>query len=78
MKRAAQFRAYRDAKAFQGPAGIKAAEVCAESGQLASPFCPNVRSEVFIDGTEPTVQCELHNPNIAMSRNGTGLMAHRK
>jgi penicillin-binding protein 1B len=78
MKRAAQFRAYRDAKAFQAAAGIKAAEVCAESGQLASPFCPNVRSEVFIDGTEPTVQCELHNPNIAMSRNGTGLMAHRK
>ena len=72
MKRAAQFRAYRDAKAFQGPAGVEADEVCAESGQLASPFCPNVRSEVFIDGTEPTVQCELHNPNFTMSRNGTG------
>ena len=45
MKRAAQFRPYRDAKAFQAIAGITSAEICTESGQLASPFCSDVHPE---------------------------------
>jgi len=61
MKRAAQSRPYRDAKAFQAPAGIASAEICTESGQLAGANCPNVRSEVFIDGTQPVVECQLHS-----------------
>jgi len=76
MKRTAQFRPYRDAKAFQAIAGITSAEICTESGQLASPFCSDVHPEVFIDGTEPTVQCELHNPNLTMSRGPGGLQTH--
>ncbi len=60
MKRAAKFPGYRDAKSFQAPAGIVTAEICPESGELAGPLCPERRSEVFIDGTEPGVECELH------------------
>jgi penicillin-binding protein 1B len=62
MKRAAEFRPYRDAKPFSQPAGIVNSQVCNDSGQLAGPYCPNVHSEVFIAGTEPSVTCELHTP----------------
>jgi penicillin-binding protein 1B len=78
MIRAAQLRPYRDAKTFQAVPGIKAAEICAESGQLASPLCPNVHSEVFIDGTEPTVQCELHSRNVTILRSQAGLQDHHE
>ena len=62
MKQAAAFRQYRDARPFQEPAGITSVEICDESGQLATPYCPNTRSEVFIDGTEPAISCQLHGP----------------
>jgi penicillin-binding protein 1B len=62
MKRATGFRPYRDAKDFPRPQGLVAAEICAESGQLATPSCPNTHAEVFIDGTQPVVQCDLHAP----------------
>jgi hypothetical protein len=60
MKRAGGLRAYRDAKAFPRAAGIVGTQVCDDSGQLSGPYCPNVHSEVFIAGTEPAVDCELH------------------
>jgi len=62
MKRAAAFRPYRDAKAFPEPAGMTSVEICTQSGQLATPYCPKTRQEVFIDGTEPAVTCQLHGP----------------
>jgi penicillin-binding protein 1B len=62
MKRATTFRPYRDAKDFPRPQGLVAAEICAESGQLATPSCPETHAEVFIDGTQPVVQCNLHAP----------------
>jgi penicillin-binding protein 1B len=61
MKRASKFRQYRDAKAFPAPAGIVSADICAESGQLAGPNCPDHHAEVFINGTQPVIQCELHS-----------------
>jgi penicillin-binding protein 1B len=60
MKRAAKLRRYRDAKAFQAPRGVVSSMVCTRSGQLAGSFCPNTRPEVFVDGTQPVVQCEMH------------------
>lgn len=63
MNRAAKFRPYRDAKAFRAPAGIQSAQVCAESGELAGPFCTDVRGDVFINGTAPEVQCGMHDPH---------------
>lgn len=64
MKRAAQFRPYRDAKPFQAPNGVKSADICADSGQLAGPYCPRSHAEVFIDGSEPAAPCELHSPQV--------------
>jgi penicillin-binding protein 1B len=60
MKRAAELREYRDAKPFNAPAGIVSEEICEESGELATDRCTRVRSEVFIDGSQPVVECELH------------------
>jgi penicillin-binding protein 1A len=43
------------------PSGITSVDVCTESGKLATPFCPNVRREYFIVGTEPTEKCDIHS-----------------
>jgi penicillin-binding protein 1A len=42
------------------PSGITSVDVCTESGKLATPFCPKVRREYFIVGTEPTEKCDIH------------------
>jgi penicillin-binding protein 1B len=60
MKRAHQHRQYRDVHSFEAPDGIVTAEVDAETGELATPSCPKIRSEVFIAGTQPVQACHLH------------------
>jgi penicillin-binding protein 1B len=60
MKQAAKFRRYQDVRNFQPPPGIVSTKICADSGQLAGEFCPNVRTDVFIDGTQPAIECQLH------------------
>ncbi|HKK20403.1 MAG TPA: PBP1A family penicillin-binding protein, partial [candidate division Zixibacteria bacterium] len=48
------------AEDFEEPDGIVHADVCLESGELATDRCTHVRSEVYIAGTEPTTYCHLH------------------
>lgn len=60
MKRAAQFREYRNVREFEPPDGILTVEIDPMTGQLATSACPNHRSEVFISGTQPTETCRLH------------------
>ncbi len=60
MKRALQYRAYRDAKEFPVPGGVTCVKLCSESRQLAGPDCPSTYSEYFLDGSQPTAQCPLH------------------
>ena len=31
-----------------------------ESGELATPYCPQTKNEIFVAGTEPTAVCPLH------------------
>lgn len=45
---------------FSSPSGMVTAVICTESGLLATPDCPKVRTEVFIAGTEPTTYCDIH------------------
>lgn len=61
MKRASQFGEYRKAREFPMPGGIESARICMDSGQLAGDFCDRVRTEYFIDGTEPQTKCEMHS-----------------
>jgi penicillin-binding protein 1B len=60
MKRALQYRAYRDAKRFEAPDGIVSVEIDPQSGMPATPFCPVTKTEVFIAGTQPVGTCPLH------------------
>jgi penicillin-binding protein 1B len=60
MKRALQFREYRDAKEFDAPEGIVSVEIDPESGMPATPYCPKTRTEVYIAGTQPVGTCPLH------------------
>jgi len=60
MKRAAEFRAYRDVKYFQAPSGVVSIQIDPDSGMPATPQCPKKINEVFISGTEPVGSCPLH------------------
>jgi penicillin-binding protein 1B len=61
MTRASKIAPYNQAKPFRVPAGVRTVEVCSESGDLATPYCPDPHVDVFIDGTEPTQLCPLHH-----------------
>lgn len=39
---------------------IVTSPICEETGRLATPACPRVRYEVFISGTQPTRDCDIH------------------
>jgi penicillin-binding protein 1B len=60
MKRAHQHREYRTVRPFEAPDGIVSVDIDADTGELATPRCPRVRSEVFIAGTQPVQVCRLH------------------
>src|ERR1051326_3184185 len=60
MKRAAQFRAYKDVKPFQPPSGVVSIQIDPDSGMPSTAQCPKVINEVFIAGTEPVGSCPLH------------------
>jgi penicillin-binding protein 1B len=45
---------------FIPPPGIKIVEIDPLSGQLATPNCPYVLREAFLEGDEPTGTCPLH------------------
>lgn len=36
--------------------------VCPETGELATPYCPNPQLKAFAPGTEPKTPCHLHGP----------------
>lgn len=47
---------------FSLPSGVTTGiEVCVETGFLATAYCPETLSEIFISGTEPTDTCPTHS-----------------
>lgn len=42
---------------FQRPASVKQAEICQETGKIASSRCSNTYTEYFLSGTLPTENC---------------------
>jgi membrane peptidoglycan carboxypeptidase len=58
---------------FVQPPGLVRAEVCAMSGLLPTEYCPLRRSELFIDGTQPTTYDTFYQPFRIDS--ATGLLA---
>ncbi|HEX5132790.1 MAG TPA: PBP1A family penicillin-binding protein [Candidatus Krumholzibacteria bacterium] len=53
---------YRHGHAAEFPEveGIQYRIICEKTGLLATEFCPKIRREVFIDGTEPRRNCDRH------------------
>ncbi len=47
--------------AFAAPPGVVTRRICAESGELAGANCKETLEEVFIQGTEPGMQCRVHS-----------------
>ena len=60
MKRAHEHREYRNVSEFTPPAGVVSVQIDPASGQLATAACPKVRTEWFIEGTQPAEMCPLH------------------
>ena len=60
MRRAHEHREYRNVSEFEAPAGVVGVQIDPASGQLATASCPKVRTEYFIEGTQPVEQCQLH------------------
>jgi membrane carboxypeptidase/penicillin-binding protein PbpC len=46
--------------AFERPEGLVEAEICALSGLRPTHNCPHKRREWFVEGTEPTQSCDVH------------------
>jgi 1A family penicillin-binding protein len=57
-------------KDFQRPPGLVEVEVCAVSGLLPNPHCPHRVKEIFIQGTEPTTYCNIHQAFLVNKVNG--------
>jgi penicillin-binding protein 1B len=45
---------------FKRPDDVVERQVDPLSGMLASPYCPQTKSEIFVSGTEPSSVCPLH------------------
>lgn len=45
---------------FSQPPGLVSVQICAESGKLPTDACPQVRTEIFIEGTQPTTYDSLY------------------
>ena len=58
---------------FEVPDGVVRAEVCAVSGLLPTPYCPQTRWEWFVEGTVPIQEDNLYQVFSLDSR--TGLLA---
>jgi penicillin-binding protein 1B len=74
MKRAVALPMYRNTTTFEPPAGIMEAAIDPQSGQLATPSCPEQANEYFIAGSEPTQFCQLHGGENAQG--GQGWLSH--
>lgn len=61
MKRASGLRPYRNMVDFDMPTGMIEVEIDPLSNQVATPFCPDRRVVMFIDGSQPGDLCMLHN-----------------
>jgi len=45
---------------WKRPDDVVERQIDPQSGMLATPYCPQSRTEIFVQGTEPTAVCPLH------------------
>ncbi|MGD0404303.1 MAG: PBP1A family penicillin-binding protein [Candidatus Acidiferrales bacterium] len=67
MKRAVALPRYQNTQPFEAPPGVMAESIDPQSGQLATPACPQTVTEYFVSGSEPTQFCGLHGGHVAQA-----------
>jgi penicillin-binding protein 1B len=60
MRRAHEHREYRDVTQVEPPPGVVSVQIDPATGEIATAACPKVRTEYFIEGTQPVETCRLH------------------
>ena len=45
---------------WKRPDDVVERQIDPQSGMLATPYCPQTKSEIFVQGTEPMAVCPLH------------------
>jgi len=45
---------------FEQPPDVVSATICAESQKLATPYCPQKITDIFIRKYLPVKQCDIH------------------
>ena len=59
-----EYYAGKSAPSFTAPRGVVWESVCTESGKLATPQCPKVQSEVFLQDARPEQECDMHTTRV--------------
>jgi len=67
MKRATALPQYKMTEDFDPPPGVIAERIDPQTGQLATPACPQSVEEYFVAGSEPTEMCGVHGEHLASS-----------
>ena len=65
----AGWREYAPATAWNPPPGMSMRVIDPTTGYLATEWCPATRNEYYKPGTEPTVQCPVHGPDMGDPEN---------
>jgi penicillin-binding protein 1B len=60
MKRAIQVPEYSRTVEPSMPSGVVQVQIDPETGELATPRCPQAKTEYFLQGTQPGDFCHLH------------------
>jgi penicillin-binding protein 1B len=73
MTRATSLAQYRDVKDFAMPDGVQSVLIDPDTLQLATASCPTTREEVYVEGSAPTVYCEVHGGHNLLTSTGSVL-----
>ena len=63
------WREYAPATAWNPPPGMSMRRIDPTTGYLATEWCPATRNEYYKPGTEPTIQCPVHGPDMGDPEN---------
>jgi penicillin-binding protein 1A len=63
------WREYAPATAWNPPPGMSMRTIDPTTGYLATEWCPATRNEYYKPGTEPTIQCPVHGPDMGDQEN---------
>jgi penicillin-binding protein 2D len=63
------WQAVRNSTAWNPPAGMTMRNIDPTTGYLATEWCPASRNEYYKPGTEPTIPCPVHGPDMGDQEN---------